>query len=172
MRYFLLLIALPLVLLGCATLSEDQCRAGDWREIGFSDGTNGRTADYVAKHAKACADYGIDPDVTAWEAGRQKGLPLYCTPRRAYEEGSKGRELSPVCPAAVAGDLRDDNRRGLIWHRIGQDIAEASREIDRINAELASLPGDDPSRAALISERSALRLEILTLRAERGLYRF
>jgi hypothetical protein len=170
MRYLALLPLLALA--ACATLSEDQCRQGDWQAIGQADGANGRTPDYLAKHAKACADFGIVPDAALWEKGRRQGLPLYCRPARAWDEGADGRRLSPVCPPEELAELQRANRDGLIYHRIGEDIAEAEREIGRITAELASLPADDPSRSALFAERASLRLEIVTLRAERALYRY
>lgn len=170
MRYaaFLLLLSLA----ACATLSEDQCRNADWQEIGRQDGANGRTPDFIDKHAKACNQYGVAPVRAEWEKGRQQGLPLYCRPARAWEEGADGHRLSPVCPSEQLAELERANFRGLTYHRIGQDIAEAEREISRINAEIASLPPGDPSIPALISERASLRLEIIMLRAERSHYRF
>ena len=170
MRYaaFLLFLALA----ACATLSEDQCRNADWQEIGRQDGTNGRTPDFIEQHAKACNHYGIAPVRAEWEKGRQQGLPLYCRPARAWEDGADGRRLSPVCPKDQLAELERANFRGLSYHRIGQDIAEAEREISRINAEIASLAPGDPTVPALISERASLRLEIVMLRAERSLYRY
>lgn len=164
-----LILLFPLLFLtACATLSEDECRSGDWYAIGKSDGAKGRQMSFVDQHAKACADYGIAPDRRAWERGRADGLPLYCTPRRAFDEGRRGKHLSPVCPAAQLAELERANERGLRLNRIEQEIREIEGDIRDINAELARLPADDPSRSALISERSFLRLDLLTLRAERA----
>ena len=170
MKYFSFIPLL--VLAACATLSEDQCRNADWEAIGREDGANGRTPDFIEKHAKACNQYGIAPVRAEWEKGRQAGLPLYCQPARAWEEGADGHRLSPVCPATGLEELERANFRGLTYHRIGQDIDEAEREITRINAEIASLAPDDPARVLLASERARLRLEITMLRAERALYRY
>ncbi|MBT8416956.1 MAG: DUF2799 domain-containing protein [Silicimonas sp.] len=168
----LLAVILLVPLVGCATLSEDQCRNADWETIGKRDGSNGRLPDWIEKHAHACNQYGIAPVRATWEKGRQQGLPLYCTPSRAWEEGADGKRLSPVCPADNLSELRRLNQRGLVYHRIGRDIEEAAREIDRINATISDLPASDSARASLASERASLRLEILTLRAERSLYRY
>ena len=65
----LALLAL-LALASCASLSEEACRAGDWRGIGFRDGAAGRADSFVARHAKACADVGVTPDLDEWRAGR------------------------------------------------------------------------------------------------------
>lgn len=170
MRHLALLLLIPLA--GCATLSEDQCLKADWEAIGQADGAKGRTPDFIDQHARACNQYGVAPIRSEWEAGRQQGLPLYCRPANAWQEGADGHRLSPVCPAEGLALLQRANDRGLTYHRIGQDMAEAEREIDRIGAELAALPADDPSRAALIHDRAALRLDIVMLRAERALYRY
>ena len=171
MKYLVLLLA-PFLLAACATLSEDECRAGNWYDIGREDGADGRRSDFIIQHAKACNKIGIAPVRAEWEQGRQEGLLIYCRPRRAYEEGTRGRRLSPVCPVEDLAELERANKRGLIWYRIGQDISQAKSDIRQINAQLASLAADDPSRASLIGERASLRLEIITLRAERNLYRY
>lgn len=168
----LVALALLLPLAACGTLSETECRGADWEAIGRADGSNGRTPDHIERHARACNQYGIAPVRAPWEKGRQAGLPLYCTPSRAWSEGADGKRLSPVCPAEDLEELERLNFRGRTYHRIGQDIADAARQIDRINATLANLPANDPSRAALAAERAALRLEILTLRAQRVHYRY
>ena len=169
MRYVLLIVA-ALALAACATLSEDACRSGDWGGIGLRDGQNGRSAAFIAEHAKACADFGIAPDPVAWEAGRQEGLKTYCTPRNAWEEGARGIILKDVC--VNAAELRDDNRKGLRYHRITREIASLEADIRAINARLAALPDGDPERAALISERSAIRLEIISLRTDAMMARY
>lgn len=169
MRYALSLAAL-LFLSACATLSENECRAGDWYSIGRQDGADGRREDFILQHAKACNEFGVRPNKTEWLRGRAEGLKLYCTPAKAFEEGRRGKILSPVCPAASLATLQRANERGLRLNRIEQEIREIENEIRSINSELASLPADDPSRGSLISERSFLRLELLTLRTERARY--
>lgn len=167
MRIFLLCLPF-LALAACASLSEDECRAGNWYGIGKEDGANGRQSSFVEQHSKACADFGIAPDRKAWARGRADGLPLYCTPRRAFEEGRRGKHLSPVCPASQLAELERANDKGLRLNRIELEIREIEGDIRDINSELARLPAGDPSRASLISERSFLRLELLTLRTERA----
>ena len=157
-------------LAACATLSEEDCRGGNWSEIGFRDGSNGRSPDFLDQHAKACSKFGVGFDQSAWEAGRQEGLKSYCTARNAYREGSQGRRLRSVCPAELQNVLVAENERGRIWYDIGRDIADAERDIRSINNQLATLAADDPARAGLMSRRSFLRLDILHLRARRARY--
>ena len=171
MRYFLILTAL-LVVSSCATLSENECRSGDWYAIGLKDGADGRKPDFILQHAKACNEFGIAPKAKPWREGRTEGLKRYCTVPNAYDVGSRGRRLSPVCPAGNLDALQAANTRGLRWHAIGQEIADVQRDIRAINAELAALPPDDPRRASLYSQLSFLRLDLASLRARRIHYRY
>ena len=167
MRYLILALISLLLFAACASLSEDECRAGNWREIGREDGMRGRTADFIQTHAKACADYGIRPDRQAWEDGRQDGLLAYCTPHNAYREGTKGHRLSPVCPAENLPRLLAANDRGLDLYDIEREIDDVEREMRDIRAALATLPPDDPARASLRSQLSFLNLKLLRLQSRR-----
>ncbi len=169
MRY-LLLTAPFLLLAACATLSENECRAGDWYAIGKEDGAEGRRDNFILQHAKACNEFGIRPNKTEWLKGRAAGLPLYCTPGKAFDVGRRGRHLSPVCPASQLATLERANQRGLRVNRIEQEIREIESDIRAINSEIASLPPGDPQRASLAADRSFLRLDLLSLRTERARY--
>ena len=48
-------MALFAALAGCATLSETECRTGDWGQIGYNDGSVGNKRDIIGEHDKACA---------------------------------------------------------------------------------------------------------------------
>ncbi len=163
----ILVAALP----ACASLDEDTCRAGDWYGVGFRDGTEGRTSDYLLTHARACNDYGIAPARAPWEEGRQAGLPLYCTEDRAWRDGASGRRLSPVCPTGDLRRLAQANDLGLSHHRIEREIGETERRITEISTRLADLPEGHPTRAALIRERRELRRDLVFLRDARWRYR-
>ena len=169
---YVLSFALFLGLAACASLSEDECRAGKWYDIGFEDGTNGRKAGFLQEHAEACAEYAIKPNASEWQRGREAGLPLYCKRERAYREGSRGKVLSNVCPASMTASLERANRRGLRFHAIEQEIREVESDIRSINAELSGMSADDPNRSILLSELSFLRLDLLSLRSERARFRF
>lgn len=160
------------LLSGCATLSEDTCRAGDWQTIGFADGKDGRDSDHIYAHARACNDFGIAPIRATWEAGRQEGLKLYCRPERAWREGSHGNRLRNVCAPEDMRALRHENERGLQYYRIGRDIDEAERRISKINTLLREMSDTDPGRVTLTAERSILRLEVLRLRSRQHRYYF
>ena len=167
----LLLVSLAGLLAACASLSEEQCRAGDWRGIGFVDGTAGRGTDYIANHQKACAEIGIAPDLDAWLAGRAQGLQSYCTPERAYQEGRAGRSLNPVCPAASAASLREAHYAGRQYYEIGTEIGRMESDRNAVEAALDDLPDDaGGDRRRLRDERSRIDRRIAQLERDRLRY--
>lgn len=162
---------LLLLMAGCATLSEEDCIAGDWRGIGQNDGARGRAADFIGNHTKACADLGVIPDVAAWQAGRTEGLKQYCTPANAYLVGRQGQRLSPVCPIADQAALSVPNDRGLRYYEIGRDIDRLERQLYEAGARLAVVPADEIEKiSAIQSEMALIRFEIMSLRTRRIAY--
>ncbi len=151
---------------GCATLSKEECLSGNWREIGVRDGQAGRTADFVAKHAKACEKSGVAPDITLWERGRQQGLPVYCTPQRAYSEGRDGRSLSPVCPAADLVTLQAAHDKGRTYYRLSSDIDDLESDVSDLESEITGEKSAE-RRATLLLRLNMLQARIRMKEAER-----
>jgi hypothetical protein len=159
-----LAMGMLVALTGCAPLSEDECLAGDWRGIGFSDGAKGRAPDFIDRHRDACAKVGVTPDVTAWLAGRKEGLARYCTPASAYAQGRAGRNIAPYCSSDELAVMRPAHDRGRIYFEIGQDIAAERRNLWEIDRLIRDLPGDAAGdRSWLFFERSRIQRRILTL---------
>ena len=158
------LAALALVA-SCATLSEEECLQGNWREIGQRDGQAGRTASFIAEHAKACEKAGVVPNQSLWEQGRQAGLPAYCTPAKVYSEGRSGRGLSPVCPSAQLPALQLANDRGRAWYRLTNEISSLNSEISQLQNRIVK-ESDESKRALYLANIRSLesRIRLLELR--------
>jgi hypothetical protein len=146
-----------LLLGGCATLSEDQCRGGDWQAIGFRDGQNGRTADYLAQHRNACAKYALGADEAAYLLGRERGLQHYCTPAIGLAAGRRGERYAGVCPL----ESETDFLRGF---ELGQSVYEARKRVDELQRQRRELDlridkASKADRPRLMIEMSRLRFE-------------
>ncbi len=123
-------IGAPLLLLsGCATLNEDQCRAGDWNGIGYTDGANGYTTARFGDHVKACEKFGIMPDQALYLRGRERGLPVYCTLERGFLVGRRGDTYQGVCPAPLEA-------RFLSGYSDGRVVLDAQHRIDRAESDI------------------------------------
>ena len=137
----------------CATLSEEECRAGDWHAIGVSDGMAGRSEGFLGNHAEACAALGIAPDPAAWAAGRAEGLRAYCTPERAYSSGRRGQRLGPVCGGYDQRALAQANLAGLRYHEAGRDIDQVRGQIRSAERRIDTLRDGDTTKG----ERAEIR---------------
>ncbi|MHA3914139.1 DUF2799 domain-containing protein [Halovulum sp. GXIMD14793] len=161
------------VLGGCASLTEGECRAGDWRGIGFEDGVKGRGPERLAQHREACAGIGITPDQSAWLAGRQEGLRYYCQPQNAYRVGRDGDNLTSYCSAGELTRMRPAWEHGRMYHEITEDIEDLEGEEDRLLSDLADRDSDtdpDDLRDSIRSSLLWVRMEIQQLQLRRLRY--
>jgi hypothetical protein len=154
----LFLAGLGLVLSGCTTLSREECESGDWNKIGLQDGRDGRTDDRYLLHAKACSLERSDATRSAYTAGREKGLAIYCTDVRGYREGALGQRYLGVCPKALEPDF-------LKGFELGRRIYQLeARQSDIADAYRAASTDADKKRLETEDERA--KQEIATLRAQ------
>lgn len=158
----ILAFGLAFALAGCASLSKDECLSGNWDEIGFRDGTNGKTSAFLQRHVKACEKTGVVPVQSVWEQGRQRGLPAYCVPSKAYSEGRNGRALSAVCPAAQIPALQAAHSVGVQYHEYTEEINELKSRIQDIGSEIIA-EQDVGQRTLLVLESQSLTHQISIL---------
>jgi len=137
-------LAALLMTSACASkpsVSENQCRAGDWESIGFRDGASGLASTRILAHQEACGAFTIVPDRVAYLDGWQHGLENYCTADNGFLLGQGGRALNTVC----ADELREPFASAYFD---GREIFKARREVNR----LASLLAAHESRLVQIKE--------------------
>ena len=165
----LLPIAAVLALAACTSLTEEECRAGDWFGIGVADGAEGRGTDRIEAHRRACAPAGITPDAEAWAKGRERGLRLYCVPQKAHAVGRQGRAIAEGCTAAELARMRPAWEWGREYWRLELEADSLRSDIRALAREIASEPADSPRRAGLFAQRSMLmsRLGLVELRQRR-----
>ncbi len=81
----------------CSTLSPEQCRTADWKEIGRIDGRHGTDSGKVAEHQKACSQVGLEVDRVRYREGWNEGVADYCTPGGGFEAGKSGIPYKGIC---------------------------------------------------------------------------
>ncbi|HEY1075708.1 MAG TPA: DUF2799 domain-containing protein [Fontimonas sp.] len=129
---------------GCATLNESECRAGNWRQLGYVDGLKGYAGPRIAEHEKACAEYGVAPDSTAWRLGYVEGQALYCTASNGYVQGRTGQTYADVCPPQLDAAFRPAYESG----RRVASVLSRMNDIDSQLRDIASRLSEDDRRAA------------------------
>ena len=88
-----------LAMSSCATISEEECLAGGWEDIGFRDGENGKSQARLADYNATCSKFSVEPDRTAYLRGYDQGLQLYCNYDRGFSRGSDGNSAQARCEA-------------------------------------------------------------------------
>jgi len=122
-----------LLIAGCAgkpTVSENQCRAGDWQTIGYGDGMAGFASTRLLMHQEACGEFGIVPVREQYLAGWEEGLFTYCTADNGFQIGQRGGALNRVC----SGELREPFASA---HADGRQLYLARRDVQHWSQTLA-----------------------------------
>jgi Protein of unknown function (DUF2799) len=161
MRLTCLLLAFCVVMLAAcsstATMSQNECSAIDWRTIGYEDGVAGRSGAQIGAHRRACAKYGITPDLEAYRLGRAEGLREFCQPHNGYRAGVTGAPYHDVCPADLAARFLAQYQAGHELYVHEQRVHAADAQLTVKRAEIARLE-DALARSGLraIKETSTL----------------
>lgn len=122
------------LLASCASLSPEQCRNADWRQIGYADGANGAPGSRIQEHASACAKIDAKPDMEAYLAGRMEGLVSYCQPENGFDVGRRGApDNAGDCPPHVRAAFLQNYRQGREMRRREDRIEDIRKELRRPN---------------------------------------
>jgi hypothetical protein len=135
---FRLPLWMPVMLLaGCATLTPEQCRNADWRQIGFADGTGGYNAMRINDHAKACAEVGVRPNLDDYVDGREQGLRNYCRAENGFAIGRRGASANVAdCPENMKFAFAEQYRYGQQIHLMEEDLAQRRSRIYQNNSRI------------------------------------
>lgn len=135
----LLLILAALTLGGCATMDKSECRTADWQTIGIEDGARGRPISYIGNHRKACAEYGVQPDLAQYRLGHANGIARFCTDDNGFSQGRAGRAYQDVCPQELRGQFLAGYDTGLELYQLNRDIEQMQRQVEEQKGELVEL---------------------------------
>jgi Protein of unknown function (DUF2799) len=131
MRSVLLAAGAMLLIGGCASMNEDQCRAGDWGSQGYRDGLRGFPVTRLDAHAKACGKYGIVPEPAPYQSAREDGLRGYCRLERGFDAGRRGESYHGVCRPEEEFAFLPAYRDGLRLHAAEAALETARSDLDR-----------------------------------------
>lgn len=147
------ILAVLVLLQGCATLNKDECMLADWRLIGYQDGVAGKSAAVVGEYREDCAKHAVVPDLDAYRAGREEGLQQYCKVDNGYRLGNNGRGFAAVCPAALAQGFRNAYDAGRELYLARSAVNNTYSNINSRKQTLSDLEKNRAEKlAALISD--------------------
>ena len=136
MRPVISMILVSCCLAGCASLTKEECNAGDWAQIGEADAIRGRTTERFANHIKACERYNILPDRSVYDKGYRIGLVKYCKPANGFRVGRNGLRYKGICPAGSEPGFLNGYQRGYDLHQIELNIAGAKNNLQEVQAKI------------------------------------
>jgi hypothetical protein len=147
----LLACALPLV--GCATLTEEQCRHFDWRKDGYNTGfwDHGydQTVSDLSDLRRTCSEkYGIAPDLKKFETGYKQGKADLCTKDGGFKFGRGGGIYNSNCSKEKEDEFFVGYQRGQMVYtsakiqNLEESVKKLSAEIDEKNSKIRSLESD------------------------------
>jgi hypothetical protein len=129
-------VSLSLLAGGCATLDKSECREADWTIIGLEDGARGRPVSYIGNHRKACAEYGVKPDLALYQRGHADGLKQFCTADNGFSLGLAGRGYNNVCPPDLNGQFLAGYETGRELRALSSDINRMQNDVRNMQTEL------------------------------------
>ena len=136
------LLVMVLLGTGCASkpsVTEYQCRAGDWQTIGFADGAAGKASTRLLQHQEACGGFGIVPGRTAYLAGWQEGLANYCTADNGFHMGQRGNSLNQVCTDELREPYASAFADGRQLYVARRDVRQLSAQLEGMDNRLAQI---------------------------------
>ncbi|WP_409433852.1 DUF2799 domain-containing protein [Litorimonas sp. RW-G-Af-16] len=175
-----------LALSSCATISEDECIAGSWQDIGYNDGRAGNSRGRFADIASTCAKYDVIPNRNAYMSGYDSGLPLYCTFDNGISRGESGGDPNQECIAINATPYLEGHAEGYAVYQITSehqslidDYEDALTALIEVRRRLDEEDNDADERRRLRKKeirlddrREDLRIEVRALERQYGLPRY
>ncbi|MEM9622110.1 MAG: DUF2799 domain-containing protein [Pseudomonadota bacterium] len=141
MRVLLWLVS-GLVLSACAakpSVSEFQCKAGDWQTIGYRDGASGLLSSKLLAHQDACGAYAIVPDRRAYLSGWREGVSHFCTAANGFDLGSRGQRHNSVCVGELAQPFVSAYTDGLQIYTLQREVNDLAHRLQEREQRLHAL---------------------------------
>jgi hypothetical protein len=169
------MLAATFLIGGCASMSKDECMTTDWRTVGYEDGVAGYSGSRIADHRKACAKYGVAPDLDAYQSGRTSGLREFCVPQNGFHVGAHGGTYNGVCSAQLEPAFLDAYETGRELRRLRTRVSNTENRIGSLNTEIDNIDHDLISTAAdimkpdtTLERRAQLVLDTKQMAERRG----
>lgn len=164
-KQFCGLLLCAAVVSGCASLSEDECRTADWREIGYADGSQGARTSRLAEHRKACAKFGVRVGLDDYNIGHAEGVRRFCHGSSGFANGRQGYVYQGICPADLESEFLAGYDEGKEVHRLEQQVNQLRGRISSHKSRLKKL------KKRIKSREDKMLAEDVTASDRRSLYR-
>lgn len=128
-------------LTGCASISEDECISGNWSDIGYKDGVNGKSRGKLADYAKTCIKYGVEPNRDVYLTAFENGLVKYCTFEQGLKLGEDGSSYNQVCSGDLANGFSQGYDEGRVVYEINREHKRLISDYEETLEDLVDVRG-------------------------------
>ena len=128
-------------LTGCASISEDECISGNWSDIGYKDGVNGKSRGKLADYAKTCIKYGVEPNRDVYLTAFENGLVKYCTFEQGLKLGENGSSYNQVCSGYLANGFSQGYDEGRVVYEINREHKRLISDYEETLEDLVDVRG-------------------------------
>ena len=153
-------------LIGCATLSKNECLQADWFEIGRGDGNVGKPRSIFQDHYEACLEHSVHADRQAYYKGREEGLKFFCTKPNGFEQGRRGRSYRYVCPPELEPEYRAGFNIGREFYKYESKINSLEKRLKNIENQIETKEKQLYSGKLSDEERAQIRSDLKYLDIE------
>ena len=164
--YLLISAISTAALMGCATLSKNECLQADWYELGWRDGNLGKPRSLFQEHADACVEHNVHADKTAYFRGRDDGLKNFCTYDNGFSQGRYGKSYTYVCPPELEASFLAGFRKGQKVYQYRRKVLALEKRLKLIDHKIQEKEKLLYSSEANKEQRAILRSEIRQLDME------
>jgi hypothetical protein len=137
------ILLLTMALSGCETMTADECRVANWRDIGLRDGLQGETMAMLQERAGDCAKAGLRPDTAQYLAGREQGLQNYCRLENAVPLGLRGADYAGVCSPMVDVEFRRRHQAARAVYDLRGRLNDLDSRAERLQRRLRDADRDE-----------------------------
>jgi len=164
-------LAVVIGLSGCASISEKDCRLGDWYQHGLQDGQNG-ASNKASSYAEDCKEYGVTVNTKLYNDGRDEGLKSYCTYENGSYLGESGGSYNNVCPAGLSAEFLSGYKPNKALSRAKSTLDEAESRVYDLKARLEDKALTEQDRKAYKAELRGAKKSLERAKGEVNKYEY
>ncbi|MES2260052.1 MAG: DUF2799 domain-containing protein [Pseudomonadota bacterium] len=137
------LLLLSALISGCQTMTPDECKYANWKDIGLRDGLAGQPISQLGDRVNDCTKAGAQVDTAQYQAGREQGLHSYCRLENAAPLGLSGKSYAGVCPARIDVEFRYRHQAGHAVYELRNKVSDLDSRSDRLQRRLRDTDKDE-----------------------------
>lgn len=137
------MLLLAIAVSGCETMTPNECKTANWRDIGLRDGLKGEAMTALEERSADCAKAGVRADTAQYLAGREQGLQQFCRLDNAVPLGLSGGNYAGVCSPMVDVEFRRRHQAARAVYDLRNRVNDLAGRGERAQRRLRDADRDE-----------------------------